>query len=72
LAAAFWDFELLTIEDKTVFEGQEVVNKSSVTVGKILHVLLILGIGFWLTGWIANYGGQLVKRRRPGRTAKPF
>ena len=67
LAAALWDFELLTIEDKTVLEGQEVINKSSVTVGKILHVLLILGIGFWLTGWIANYGGELVKRRRPGR-----
>ena len=64
---ALWDFELLTIEDKIVLEGQEVVNKSSVTVGKILHVLLILGIGFWLTAWIANYGGQLVKRRLPGR-----
>ncbi len=67
LAAALWDFELLTIEDKIVLEGQEVINKSSVTVGKILHVLLILGIGFWLSAWIANYGGQLVKRRLPGR-----
>lgn len=67
LAAALWDFELLTVEDKIVLEGQEVINKSSVTVGKILHVLLILGIGFWLTAWIANYGGQLVKRRLPGR-----
>jgi len=58
LAAALWDYELLTVEDKIVLEGHEVINKSSVTLGKILRVLLILGIGFWLSAWIANYGGQ--------------
>jgi potassium efflux system protein len=67
MAAAFWDFELLTVEDKIVVEGHEVINKRSVTVGKILHVLLILGIGFWLTARISDFGGRLVKRRLSGR-----
>jgi small-conductance mechanosensitive channel len=67
LAAALWDFELLTIEDKIILEGHEVINKSSVTVGKILRVLLILGIGFWLTSRIVDYGGRQIKRRLPGR-----
>jgi potassium efflux system protein len=67
MAAAFWNFELLTVEDKIVVEGHEVINKRSVTVGKILHVLLILGIGFWLTARISDFGGRLVKRRLSGR-----
>lgn len=67
MAAAFWDFELLTVEDKIVLEGHEVITKRSVTVGKIMHMLLILGVGFWLTAMISNFGGRLVKRRLSGR-----
>jgi len=67
MAAAFWDFELLTVEDKIVLEGHEVIDKRSVTVGKIVQVLFILGVGFWLSSRIANYGYRLVTRRLHGR-----
>lgn len=67
LAAQVWDFELLTVEDKIVAEGREIVGKRSVTVSKIVQVFLILGVGLWLTARIADYGRRLMTRRLPGR-----
>ncbi len=62
-----WDFELFTVDDKIVAEGREIVSQRSVTVGKIVHMLLILGIGLWLIARIAERGGQLMAKYLPGR-----
>jgi small-conductance mechanosensitive channel len=66
-AGRVWDFELLTVEDRIVAEGREIVGTRRVTVGKVLQVLLILGVGLWLTVRIAECGRRLVARRLPGR-----
>jgi potassium efflux system protein len=62
-----WDFELLTVEDKIVAEGREIIGKRSVTVGKVVQVLLILGVGLWLTSTLAEQGRRLLTRWLPGR-----
>lgn len=67
LVEKVWDFELLTVEDKIVAEGREIVGKRSVTMGKVLQVLLILGLGLWFTTWLAEHGRRLLTRRLPGR-----
>lgn len=67
VADKLWDFELLAVEDRIVAEGREIVGKRSVTVGKLLQVLLILGLGLWLTQRTAGHGRRFLMRRMPGR-----
>ncbi|MGR9071445.1 MAG: mechanosensitive ion channel domain-containing protein [Gammaproteobacteria bacterium] len=66
MGGKLWGFELFTVEDKIVAEGREIVGKRSVTVGKIIQVLAILGVGLWITARIANYGRGLATRRLSG------
>ncbi|MCD2452268.1 mechanosensitive ion channel [Methylicorpusculum oleiharenae] len=67
LVGNLWDFELFTVADKIVAEGREIVSQRSVTVGKIVRMLLILGIGLWLVARIADCGNQLMLKYLPGR-----
>jgi potassium efflux system protein len=67
LAGKFWHYELVAVEDKVVVEGREIVGKRSVTVGKILQVVLILVVGLWLVGYVAEHGRRIMFRRYPGR-----
>lgn len=67
LAGKFWHYELVAVEDKVVVEGREIVGKRSVTLGKILQVVLILGVGLWLASHVAELGRRFMFRRYPGR-----
>lgn len=67
VAARFWKFELIAVEDKIVAEGREIVGKRSVTLGKIIQVLLILVVGLWLTAYVAAHGRRMMLRRLPGK-----
>lgn len=67
LTAAFWHFELLAVEDKIMVEGREVVGQRSVTLGKIIQVLLILGVGLWLAARVVACGQRLVLGRLAGQ-----
>jgi potassium efflux system protein len=62
-----WDYELLVVEDKVTVEGREIVGQRRVTLGKVLQVLLILGVGLWLNGRVARHGLRVLLRRLPGR-----
>ncbi|MGZ8157696.1 MAG: mechanosensitive ion channel domain-containing protein [Methylobacter sp.] len=62
LAGKLSDFELLTIEDKIVAEGREIVGKRSVTVGKITQVLTIFALGLWLIMQLTSYGRRRVTK----------
>lgn len=53
IAIRFWKFELVAVEDKMVLEKREIVVKRSVTLGKIVQVLVILVVGIWLTAYLA-------------------
>ncbi|MDO9105814.1 MAG: mechanosensitive ion channel [Methylovulum sp.] len=67
VAGMLWDFELFTVDDKIVAEGREIVSQRSVTIGKIIRMLLILGIGLWLIAKISDHGSQLLTKWLPGR-----
>ena len=45
-----WTFEIFTAEDTITVEGQKITGKRSVTIGKIVMAVLILVVGYWITG----------------------
>lgn len=47
-AAAFWNFELIAVEDTIEVDGKQVVGKRSVTMGKILLALILVVAGYAL------------------------
>jgi potassium-dependent mechanosensitive channel len=53
LLERFWNFELFTAQDTITVDGQEITGKRSVTVGKLIKAVLILVVGYWITGLIA-------------------
>ena len=63
LARAAWNFELFTVEDTIVVDGQPITGKRSITVSKVAQVLLILLVGFWLTGVVARSVQRLLVSR---------
>jgi potassium efflux system protein len=66
-AGRFWHYELVAVEDKILVEGREIVGKRSVTLGQILQMLLILVVGLWLAGYVADRGREIMFRRYPGK-----
>jgi small-conductance mechanosensitive channel len=48
-----WNFELFVVEDTITVDGQSIKGRRGVTVGKIMLVVLILVIGYWLSGLVA-------------------
>ncbi len=63
---AVWNFELITVDDTIVVEGREISGKRSVTLGKLVQVLLILVLGLWLTGRISAYARRRLLARYSG------
>jgi potassium efflux system protein len=61
-ATAFWNFELLAIEDTIEVDGKQIVGMRSVTVGKILSALLLIAIGYALAVLIARFGERMLIR----------
>jgi potassium-dependent mechanosensitive channel len=53
-----WNFELYNAVDTIVVDGQKVTGRRSVTVGKVVQIILILVLGFFLCRLLA----ALVKR----------
>ena len=58
-----WTFELFTAEDTITVEGQKITGKRSVTLGKIVMAILILGLGIWITGLISRVTEPIIIRR---------
>ncbi len=49
-----WSFELLSIDDTLVVDGQRISEKRPVTIGKVIEALLILTIGLLLASGLAR------------------
>jgi small-conductance mechanosensitive channel len=62
-AHKLWSFELFTAEDTITVEGQKITGKRSVTLGKVVMALLILGLGIWITGLISRVTEPIIMRR---------
>lgn len=52
-ADAFWSYELVTVDDSMLVDGQTVAIKRGVTIGKVVIAVLTLIVGFWLARRIA-------------------
>ena len=61
-AKAFWNYELLAIEDTIEVDGKQIAGQRSITVGKILSALLLIAIGYALAIVIARFGERQLIR----------
>jgi potassium-dependent mechanosensitive channel len=61
--AKLWNLELFAVTDSVMIEGREVTGVSSITVGKIVTVLLILTLGVWLAALLSKWISLLVSSR---------
>jgi small-conductance mechanosensitive channel len=58
-----WTFELFTSEDTIMVDGQPITGKRTVTVGKITMAVLILVVGYWITGLITRLVEPIIVKR---------
>ncbi len=49
-----WSFELLSVEDTLVVDGERMIEKRPVTIGKVIEAILILTIGLLLASGLAR------------------
>jgi small-conductance mechanosensitive channel len=61
--ARLWNFELFVAQDTITVDGQPITGKRSVTLGKIVLAILILVLGYWLTGLVSRLVEPIVIRR---------
>ena len=63
LFGRLWDFELYNALDTIEVNGQKITGRRSVTVGKVIQVVLILVIGYLLCRLLASLVERIASRR---------
>jgi len=63
LFSRLWNLELFVAQDTITVDGQQISGKRSVTLGKILSAILILVVGYWVTGLISRVMEPIFIRR---------
>jgi small-conductance mechanosensitive channel len=58
-----WTFEVFTAEDTITVDGQQITGKRSVTIGKIILAILILVVGYWITGLVSRVMEPVIVKR---------
>ena len=58
-----WTFELFTAQDTITVDGQPITGKRSVTVGKIIMAILILVVGYWISGLVSRLVEPVIVKR---------
>jgi len=58
-----WTFELFTAQDTITVDGQPITGKRSVTVGKITMAILILLVGYWISGLVTKLVEPVIVKR---------
>jgi potassium-dependent mechanosensitive channel len=58
-----WTFELFTSEDTIMVDGQPITGKRTVTVGKITMAVLILVVGYWISGLLSRLVEPIIVKR---------
>jgi small-conductance mechanosensitive channel len=61
-AAAFWNFELIAVEDTIEVDGKQVVGTRSVTIGKVLLALTLIVAGYALALLAARFLARMLVR----------
>ncbi|MFA6292220.1 MAG: mechanosensitive ion channel domain-containing protein [Victivallales bacterium] len=63
LGSRLWNFEIISVDDTIVVDGQQLIGRRSVTTGKIGEVLLTLFIGYFICCFIAYTASRVFMRR---------
>jgi potassium-dependent mechanosensitive channel len=58
-----WTFELFTSQDTIIVDGQPITGKRSVTVGKLSMAILILVVGYWISGLVTRLVEPVIVKR---------
>ena len=58
-----WNLELFVAEDTIVVDGQPITGRRGVTLGKIVAAILILAVGYWVSGLVARLLERLARQR---------
>jgi small-conductance mechanosensitive channel len=58
-----WTFEVFTAEDTITVDGQKITGKRSITIGKIVMAVLILAVGYWITGLVTAFVEPIIVKR---------
>jgi small-conductance mechanosensitive channel len=58
-----WQYELFAVEDTLEIDGEKVVGKTSITVGKILRAIALFVAGYLAARFLASIGERIAVRR---------
>src|SRR6185436_16824128 len=58
-----WNLELFVAQDTITVDGQQITGKRSVTLGKVISAILILVVGYWVTGLLSRVMEPIFIRR---------
>jgi small-conductance mechanosensitive channel/Mg2+ and Co2+ transporter CorA len=58
-----WTFELFTAQDTITVDGQPITGRRSVTVGKVTMAVLILLVGYWISGLVTRMVEPVIVKR---------
>jgi small-conductance mechanosensitive channel len=61
--AKLWNLEVFVAQDTITVDGQPITGRRAVTVGKLVAAVLILAVGYWISGWIARLLERLARER---------
>ncbi len=63
LLSRIWSLELFVAQDTITIEGQQITGKRSVTLGKVISAILIVVVGYWLTGLVSRLADPVIIKR---------
>jgi potassium-dependent mechanosensitive channel len=58
-----WTFEVFAAEDTITVDGQKITGRRSVTIGKVVMALVILVVGYWVTGLLTALMEPMIVKR---------
>lgn len=69
VVGSIWQFELFTVENTVMVDGQPITGRLGITVQKVGTALLLMTLGIWLAALIAGFVRTVMLRRGTSPTA---
>jgi len=63
LLSRLWTFEVFAVVDTVTVDGQKITGRRSITISKIVMALVILLVGYWITGLITAFLERVIVKR---------
>lgn len=62
IALGIWQYEFFVVEDTIEIDGKQLTGRRGITVGKVVHALALLVLGYFLVMLVTRYGMRLALR----------